>query len=160
MKVSCAELPAIRQKHAQEKIVFCDGTFDLLHPAHIEHLKTIRQFGDLLVVGVMTDEWVKMRKGNTRPVLSQSDRLEMVDAIRYVDYSFLLYDETTKSRVRTSEALRCLRPNLFITTDPGWNKHHDELTPLGVEIKVVPPTPASINISTTTLIQRILNLQS
>jgi D-beta-D-heptose 7-phosphate kinase/D-beta-D-heptose 1-phosphate adenosyltransferase len=92
MIIDHTDLTKLRKDNANKKIVFCDGTFDLLHPAHAEHLKSLRAYGDVLVVGVMSDVWVKMRKGEGRPIMDQTERLALVDAIRYVDYTVLLYD--------------------------------------------------------------------
>lgn len=155
MRISYKDLMQIRKKNADKKIVFCDGVFDLLHLAHIEHLQNIRVYGDILVVGVMSDEWVKAHKGNNRPVLSQEERSQMIDAVKYVDYSFILHNENTLERVRTSEALQSLRPDIFITTDTAWQERGKEFADQGIQIRVLPPTPSASYMSTSKIIQKI-----
>lgn len=158
MRISYKDLARIRKENDGKKMVFCDGTFDLLHSAHIEHLQTTRLFGDVVVVGVMSDEWVRMRKGDKRPILSQEERVLMIDAIKYVDYSFVLYDEEMRERVRTSEALQLLRPDIFVTTDPVWQERAKEFMAQGIELRLVSPTPSSSYMSTSKIIQKILSL--
>lgn len=156
MKITYKDLQNVRTESSGRKMVFCDGTFDLLHLAHIEHLKSIRALGDVLVVGVMSDEWVKMKKGNSRPVLSQEERCEMLDAIKYVDYSFVLYEEEFGQRVRTSTALEVLRPTIFVTTDSCWKEKTEALNELNIEVRIVPPTPSATLMSTSKIIEKIL----
>ncbi|MCB1221904.1 MAG: D-glycero-beta-D-manno-heptose 1-phosphate adenylyltransferase [Planctomycetales bacterium] len=68
-------------------IVFTNGVFDLLHPGHIEQLRQARSFGDVLIVGINTDESVRrLGKGEVeRPILPLEDRITMLEALRMVD---------------------------------------------------------------------------
>ena len=71
--------------------VFVNGTFDLLHPGHISLLNYAKSLGDYLVVGIDTDDRVREKKGETRPIYNQDDRglmlvaLKAVDEVRYFD---------------------------------------------------------------------------
>lgn len=69
------------------KIAFTNGVFDLLHPGHIEQLRQARSFGDVLVVGINTDESVRrLGKGEVeRPIMPLADRITMLEALRMVD---------------------------------------------------------------------------
>src|SRR5258708_3069780 len=89
MIIKSSDLANLRSAHASKKIVFADGTFDLFHLGYVESFKNLRSFGDIVVVSVMSDEWVKSKKGSNRPILSEEERLELVDSIRYVDYALL-----------------------------------------------------------------------
>ena len=157
MKIAYKDLSRIRKENLTKRIVFCDGTFDLLHLAHIEHLQTISSYGEILVVGVMSDDWVKTKKGDDRPILSQEERFEMLDAIKYVDYTFILYDDARHQRIKTSEALRALRPDIFITTDSIWYERTKEFQKEKIEIRIVPPTPSATLMSTSKIIEKILS---
>ena len=61
------------------------GTFDIIHPGHIEILKFAKSQGDELTVGIDKDSRVKELKGDTRPFHKESDRVLVIKSIRYVD---------------------------------------------------------------------------
>ena len=67
------------------KIVWTNGCFDILHPGHIELLFYAKSLGDKLIVGLDTDQRVRMSKGPTRPINCLSVRMKMIDAIKGVD---------------------------------------------------------------------------
>jgi glycerol-3-phosphate cytidylyltransferase len=66
------------------KIGYTTGTFDLFHIGHLNILKSAKQFCDILIVGVTSDEKVKNQKMKT-PIINQDDRIEIVSSIKYVD---------------------------------------------------------------------------
>lgn len=68
------------------KKVFVNGTFDLLHPGHISLLTFAKQQGDLLLVAIDSDERVKQLKGDSRPILNQDIRKQMLLSLKPVDY--------------------------------------------------------------------------
>ena len=65
--------------------VWTNGCFDILHRGHIELFKYAKSLGDELVVGIDTDEKVKLDKGKDRPIHSLSDRMEMLNSLIYID---------------------------------------------------------------------------
>ena len=71
--------------------VFVNGTFDLLHPGHIALLNYAKSLGNYVIVGIDTDDRVREKKGETRPIYNQDDRglmlvaLKAVDEVRYFD---------------------------------------------------------------------------
>ena len=67
------------------KTIWCNGTFDILHPGHIQLFKIARSLGDRVIVATDTDEKVKKDKGNHRPVNNLSYRVAMLEAIKYID---------------------------------------------------------------------------
>ena len=67
------------------KVVWTNGCFDILHRGHIELFKYAKSLGDRLVVGIDTDERVKASKGESRPFNNIQDRVEMLQAIKYID---------------------------------------------------------------------------
>ena len=75
-----------------KKVVFTNGCFDLLHIGHVRYLAAARAEGDLLVVGLNTDRSVRMIKGNNRPIIEQTQRLEILASLECVDY-VTLFDE-------------------------------------------------------------------
>ena len=79
-------------KKQGKRIVFTNGCFDILHPGHIESLLFARQQGDVLVVGLNSDESVRRNKGQTRPIVPQAERAKVLAAVEYVDF-VVIFDE-------------------------------------------------------------------
>lgn len=77
-----------------KKLVFTNGCFDVLHPGHIYFLEQAASLGDMLVVGLNDDSSVKKIKGNDRPVNNKQVRVEMLSALKTVDYIVLFSEET------------------------------------------------------------------
>lgn len=77
-----------------QKIVFTNGCFDLLHPGHIEYLAKARDLGDILIVGLNTDASVKRLKGEGRPTQNQEARAMVLAGLGNVD-GVVLFDEDT-----------------------------------------------------------------
>ncbi len=69
-----------------KRIVTTNGVFDLLHIGHIRYLQQARDLGDLLIVGINSDNSARKLKGNGRPINPQSERAEVLDALSSVDY--------------------------------------------------------------------------
>lgn len=88
MVVELPELVSIVEKLKQEgkRIVFTNGCFDIIHLGHVTYLKKAREYGDILIVGLNSDESVKDIKGDKRPVVPQEERAEVLSSIRYVDF--------------------------------------------------------------------------
>ena len=77
-----------RRLHKQrKKIVFTNGTFDLLHLGHVDYLQKARRCGNLLIVGVNTDKSVKSYKTPDRPINPERDRIRVLTALTCVDYA-------------------------------------------------------------------------
>ncbi|MBU9889275.1 MAG: D-glycero-beta-D-manno-heptose 1-phosphate adenylyltransferase [Candidatus Omnitrophica bacterium] len=92
-------LRTVRRLHRQRKrIVFTNGTFDILHLGHVTYLQKAKASGDILIVGVNTDRSVKAYKDPNRPVNPQGDRIRVLTALECVDYA-VLFGETTPLRL-------------------------------------------------------------
>lgn len=83
-----------RLRSEGKQIVFTNGVFDLLHPGHIRYLRRARGLGDALIVGVNSDRSVRALKGPGRPVTSESERVEILEALKCVD-AVVVFDEDT-----------------------------------------------------------------
>ena len=88
------------------RIVFANGCFDVLHVGHVRYLAGARELGDLLIVGINSDEQVAIQKGTGRPVLPASERAEIVAALDSVSY-VTIFDEPT-----VEELLLALKPDV------------------------------------------------
>jgi len=87
-----------KEKRNGRRVVFTNGCFDLLHPGHIESLETARALGDVLIVGLNSDEGVRKLKGPGRPVFRAEERAEILANLECVD-AVLIFDEPTPQRV-------------------------------------------------------------
>lgn len=92
MIIDYDELLEIRNKHKENKIVMVKGTFDLFHIGHLNILKKAKSLGDILVVIVKCNEAVKL-KGNDRPIIDENDRANIIDSIKYTDYTLIANEE-------------------------------------------------------------------
>jgi rfaE bifunctional protein nucleotidyltransferase chain/domain len=81
-----------------KKLVFTNGCFDILHVGHIRYLNKARSLGDVLVVGVNSDRSVREIKGQSRPIVSELERAEVLAAFASVDFVFI-FDEPTPKHV-------------------------------------------------------------
>ena len=77
-----------------KRIVFTNGIFDLVHTGHIRYLRAARALGDVLVVGVNSDESTRKLKGESRPILPQSERVKIIAALEPVDYVAVFAEDT------------------------------------------------------------------
>lgn len=108
------DLVAFRKKHAKEKIVFTVGAFELLHYGHLDYLKKVRKTGDLLVVGVGSDESRKRLKGESFPIIGEKTRAETLTFFDFVDGIVIIEEDDVL------EPLKKLKPDFFCFTKKDW----------------------------------------
>lgn len=82
------------ERRKGRRIVFTNGCFDIIHRGHIEYLKKAKSYGDILIVGLNTDESVRRIKGEKRPIIPEEDRAFILSSFCFVDY-VVLFDEDT-----------------------------------------------------------------
>lgn len=87
---------AIARKNGA-RIVFANGCFDVLHVGHVRYLEAARALGDLLVVGINSDEQVRELKGSGRPLVPERERAEMIASLRVVDLVNIFSEPTVES---------------------------------------------------------------
>ncbi|WP_303816570.1 D-glycero-beta-D-manno-heptose 1-phosphate adenylyltransferase [Selenomonas ruminantium] len=80
-----------------QKVVFTNGCFDILHAGHVTYLEAAKAQGDVLVLGLNTDESVRRLKGPERPINSELDRAKVVGALKAVDYVVLFGEQTAET---------------------------------------------------------------
>jgi len=81
-------------KSQNKKVVFTNGCFDILHVGHLRYLNEAKKQGDVLIVGVNSDDSVKRLKGDTRPINGENDRAEMLCGLKAVDYTVIFKEDT------------------------------------------------------------------
>ena len=91
-----------------KKIVFTNGCFDILHSGHVKYLNEAKSFGDILIVGLNSDESVKRLKGESRPVNEFNDRAEVLAGLESVDFVVGFEDDTPY------ELIKAIKPDVLV----------------------------------------------
>lgn len=90
----------MRRRQRRETVAFTNGCFDLLHRGHVSNLAFCRQHADILVVGLNSDESVRrLDKGQSRPIVCQTDRAAVLAALADVDYVVIFDDDTPRALI-------------------------------------------------------------
>jgi len=88
-------------KNKNKTVVFTNGVFDIIHPGHIELLEFAKNSGDILIVGLNTDNSIKRLKGNSRPIFPLAERMEILSAIEFVDYLIPFSEDTPLKLIKS-----------------------------------------------------------
>src|SRR3954451_20225486 len=97
-----------RRQQADERGVFTNGCFDLLHLGHIRYLQEARALGDFLILGLNDDASVRLLKGVGRPLVPALERAEILAALSCIDY-VTIFNEPTASPL-----LYLLQPSIYV----------------------------------------------
>jgi D-glycero-beta-D-manno-heptose 1-phosphate adenylyltransferase len=100
MTVAEAAAVAERLRAAGHRIVLANGCFDLLHVGHVRYLEEARRLGDVLFVGLNSDDAVSRLKGTGRPLMPADERAELLAALRAVDHVVVFDDDTADALIR------------------------------------------------------------
>lgn len=99
----------LEEKRRQGKTVaFTNGCFDLLHAGHVKYLQKARRLGDLLVLGLNSDDSIRRLKGPKRPLIRQEERAHILAALDCIDYVVLFDDDTPL------QLIEALRPHILV----------------------------------------------
>lgn len=111
-------LPDLIEKYrkAGKSIVLTQGTFDMLHIGHARYLTEAKKHGNLLFVGVDSDKKVRKRKGPDRPVVPETERIEMLTYLSAVDHVVLKPLEEEKWRL-----IKLIQPDVLIATEETYS---------------------------------------
>ena len=90
------------------RIVFTNGCFDIIHAGHVRYLTAAKNFGDVLIVGLNTDESVRRLKGSSRPINNQDDRAEVLLALKAVDHVIFFGEQTAENLIAE------IKPNVYV----------------------------------------------
>ncbi len=96
---------SFRESH---QLVFTNGCFDILHRGHIHLLNSAKELGDTLVIGLNTDESVRILKGENRPVKDEVTRAEILASLAVVNFVILFNEETP------FELIQELKPDVLV----------------------------------------------
>jgi D-beta-D-heptose 7-phosphate kinase/D-beta-D-heptose 1-phosphate adenosyltransferase len=95
-------------KKRGKKVVFTNGCFDILHVGHVKYLEEAKSYGDVLILGLNSDESVSRLKGPTRPVNTEDDRAYILASLEAVDYVVKFYDDTPY------ELIKAVQPHILV----------------------------------------------
>lgn len=102
------DVERFRKDNADKKIVFTNGCFDILHVGHKRYLQQAAALGDILVIGVNSDDSVRRLKGPDRPVNNEQDRAEILSALGFVDYVVIFEEDTPY------ELIKKIQPDVLV----------------------------------------------
>ena len=135
-----------------QNVVFTNGCFDLLHRGHVHTLRQAKAAGDVLIVAINSDRSVKSIKAPQRPILPETDRVELIAAMEMVDY-VILFDEPDPYKL-----IAAIKPHV-LAKGGDWSSDRiigaDIVEAAGGRVEVIPYLKG---FSTTEIIERIRNL--
>ena len=136
-------------KKENKKIVFTNGCFDLIHLGHIEVIARSADLGDILIIGVNTDNSIKRLKGPNRPIVEEISRAKQLAALEFVD-AVVFFDQDTPI-----DLIKVINPNV-ITKGGDYNSNqvigNDIVTQNDGEVVIIPLTQGY---STTSILEKI-----
>jgi len=128
-------------------LVWTNGCMDLTHYGHISSLKQAKSFGDKLCVGINSDESIAKLKGEKRPIIPLSQRIEMLKAIKYVDFIFVLEEDLPQN------AIESIKPNVLVKGE-DWRGKNIAGANVVDRIEFIPLVEG---LSTTNIIDKIIH---
>jgi len=97
------------------KKVLVGGTFDMLHPGHIELLSVAKSHGDYLVVMITSDERIKFKKHSALPIYTEEDRKKIIESLKMVDEAIIIRDNPENNIA--IKALKLIKPDIYVRTN-------------------------------------------
>jgi rfaE bifunctional protein nucleotidyltransferase chain/domain len=136
-------------KQANDQVVFTNGCFDILHLGHVDYLEKARQTGTKMIVGLNSDDSVRILKGPERPVNNQYARARIIASLQFVDLVIVFNEQTPL------ELITQLMPNILVKGDDYSIETivgAKEVMAAGGQVKTIPLVPSY---STTGIIQKL-----
>ena len=139
-------------KQAGKKIVFTNGCFDILHTGHTRYLREARKLGDVLVLGLNSDDSIRSIKGEKRPLVPATERAEILAALDFIDF-ITIFDELTPLNV-----IKFLKPDILIKGG-DWPEEkvvgREEVKKWKGKVVIIPEVQGK---STTNIVEKILQV--
>ena len=99
-------------RQLQKKVVLTQGSFDMIHIGHCRYLEKAKTYGDILIVGIDSDEKIRERKGPDRPVVPEDERTEMLTYLKAVDHVVVKPRQASKWQLT-----KLVRPDILIAVE-------------------------------------------
>jgi D-beta-D-heptose 7-phosphate kinase/D-beta-D-heptose 1-phosphate adenosyltransferase len=141
------KIDGLREKG--KKIVFTNGCFDILHVGHTRYLKEAKKQGDILVLGLNSDESVRSLKGEKRPLMPENERADVVASLESVDYVTIFHELTPL------ELIEYLKPDVLVKGGDWKEKAvvgRESVATWGGRVAIIPEIKGS---STTNIIEKV-----
>ena len=106
------------------RVVLCTGGFDPLHSGHIEYFRAAKRLGDILVVGVNSDSWLRRKKG--REFMPGTERVAIIENLRMVDHC-ILFNDTENHAIEAIRNVKIMYPNSQIIFANGGDRTADNI---------------------------------
>jgi len=152
------ELLRIRQtaKKSNKRVVWTNGCYDILHAGHVLYLQRARECGDLLFVGLNSDNSIRATKGSQRPIVRENERAIVISALECVDY-VIIFDQNSPIDI-----IKKLQPDIYAkggdyTIDTINQPERRAVESYGGDIVLLPGVAGN---STTAVINKILRAYS
>jgi D-beta-D-heptose 7-phosphate kinase/D-beta-D-heptose 1-phosphate adenosyltransferase len=143
-----------RLRKERKKIVFTNGCFDILHVGHTRYLEEAKKQGDVLVLGLNSDDSVRSLKGKKRPVIPENERADVVAALESVDF-VTIFPELTPL-----ELIEYLKPDVLVKGG-DWKEEQvvgrKSVEKWGGRVIIIPEIKGS---STTNIVEKIMKVYS
>lgn len=140
-------------KSKNKRIVTTNGSFDIIHAAHVRLFEKAKKCGDVLIILLNSDESIKRAKGKERPIVSENERAYILSALQYIDYIVVFPQD------KPLEYLERIKPSVHVKGGSGIEERYKEekqfIENLGGEYKIFELEPG---FSTTNIIQKILDV--
>jgi rfaE bifunctional protein nucleotidyltransferase chain/domain len=154
--ISQGDLMTLHEKLKEKgkKIVFTAGSWDLVHVGQLRYLELAKSKGDILVVGVSSNDAIKKVKGPNKPILDEKIRAEMLTYLRCVDFVTILPEPSCQP------SLGLLKPDVYVTVKEDWTTNYKDsreyktVTKYGGTVELI--DRQSTTISTTKIVQRAI----
>lgn len=137
------------------RIVFTSGVFDITHIGHFRTLEIAKSHGNKLIVAINSDDSVKRKKGNLRPINNQQHRSALLTHLQHVDAVYV-FDEANNQPL---SLIKLLKPDVVVKSSGEWkekeNAFEDVVSDWAGEVKII---QHDFDISTTKIINKITSL--
>ncbi len=130
-------------------VVLTSGSFDLIHLGHVKYLEAAKQQGDVLVVGVDSDEKIRRRKGEDRPMVPEMERLELLAFQRPVDLIYKKEDDETRWAL-----IKAVEPDVLVLTE-DHSYSSEDLTALDEIVGRIEVLPRQSSVTTSERIRQM-----
>ena len=108
--------------------MLCHGVFDLVHYGHIQHFKSAKKYGDILIVSITKDKFIK--KGFNRPLFNEIKRIEYLNEITLIDYIYVCESES-------ADSIKTIKPHFYVKGPDYKNNKLDKTKKIFLEKKLV-----------------------
>ena len=135
-----------------KRVVFTNGCFDIIHAGHVDYLEEAKALGDLLVVGMNSDDSIRRIKGEKRPIVPQDMRARVLSSLKPVDYVVIFEEDTP------FELIKRVKPHILVKGG-DWKLENivgrEFVESYGGVVKTI---PFEYDISTSKIIEKVVNL--